>query len=288
MEISSNKLKNIQAPIFRNIKILILILPMISRKDNLLVRPWQQRKFENHRRKVQSALPAIDTSPPAYRSHVTIKLKKQQNENERCRKIERDNFLLLQKMDYIMKTSRLDNFWRTPQPNFLNKIAIYNIEPPEMDTIDHYNEQNNTIVAKSRRSKCYACTPTRMKDIKIPEERIPWEPSKKPHTRIRSKSVPVKRAETLPTIEEQIITTSKRSSSGIPEKRIPVNMRETKSDRRKKLSAKEPQSILLTRGCLKLYVNFPSDSVVKFQKGNVEKLLMKEACYCKNSPTLIY
>lgn len=116
---------------------------------------------------MQSALPAIDTSPPAHRSHVTIKLKKQQKENERCSKIERDNFLLLQKMDYIMKTSRLDNFWRTPRPNFLNKIAIYDIEPSAMENIDHFDENIDTIIPKTRKSKCCACSPTGTRDIKV-------------------------------------------------------------------------------------------------------------------------
>lgn len=100
--------------------------------------------------------------------------------------------------------------------------------------------------------------------------------------------MPVKKSEPLPTIEEQLALTSKPSSSEITG-RVSKNINEIKSDnRRKKLSAKEPQSIVLTRGCLKLYVNFPSDTVVKFQKGNIEKLLMKEICHCKNSPTIVY
>ncbi|XP_044729665.1 uncharacterized protein CFAP97D2 [Chrysoperla carnea] len=89
---------------------------MLSKRDNLLIRPWQQRRFENHRRKVQSALPAIDSGTPAFRGHVCCKLKRKQTEKERCIQIESDNLRLLQKMQSIMKKNRLDNHWRTPQP----------------------------------------------------------------------------------------------------------------------------------------------------------------------------
>ncbi|KAJ8911192.1 hypothetical protein NQ315_006035, partial [Exocentrus adspersus] len=113
---------------------------------------------------VQSALPAIDTSPPPYRSHVAIKSKKQQKENERCMKIERDNFILLQKMEDIVKTSRIDNSWKTyPLRNYLNKISVYNMLPSDTK-IDKYMI-NNDIKFKNRVSKCCA-TPTKAEDIK--------------------------------------------------------------------------------------------------------------------------
>ncbi|KAJ9585281.1 hypothetical protein L9F63_002911 [Diploptera punctata] len=87
---------------------------MLTRREKLLIRPWQQRRYNNHRRKVQSALPAIDVGPPTLHGHVCCKLKKQQNEQERMARIERDNCRLLQRMGTIMRTKRLDNEWTKP------------------------------------------------------------------------------------------------------------------------------------------------------------------------------
>lgn len=109
---------------------------MLSRREKLLIRPWQQRRFETHRRKVKciksshysyyinlklkvsSALPAIDDKPPASYNHVSLKLKKQQKETERLVKIEKDNLTLLRKLNHIMKTSRVDNYWVSPPPEY--------------------------------------------------------------------------------------------------------------------------------------------------------------------------
>lgn len=118
--------------------------------------------------KIRSAVPAIDTGPPAFRNHVVLKLKKRQKETERCRKIEQDNFLLLQKMNYIMRTSRVDNVWKTPQPDFLHRVTIYNTTIPKIEDIDltgDYSEGEE--LHQSRRSKCTACTPPKNEQMKV-------------------------------------------------------------------------------------------------------------------------
>lgn len=66
-----------------------------------------------------------------------------------------------------MKTNRIDNFWKTPRPNFLNKVAIYNVEPLMMESIDPFDEEIDAIAPKTRRSKCSACTPTRREGTKV-------------------------------------------------------------------------------------------------------------------------
>ncbi|KAG8451868.1 hypothetical protein GDO86_003895 [Hymenochirus boettgeri] len=59
---------------------------------------------------VQSAKPMVDTDSPQTYVHLSLKLKKLKLEEERLSVIERDNYLLLQKMSTIMKTKgRVDN-----------------------------------------------------------------------------------------------------------------------------------------------------------------------------------
>ncbi|XP_019756165.2 uncharacterized protein LOC125502890 [Dendroctonus ponderosae] len=99
-------------------------ITMISTRENLLCRPWQQRKYEYHKKKVLSATPVIDTKSPPHRPHVALKLKKLQKEEERSRKIERDNLMLLQKLNYIMAKHWQDNYL-PPQPTFLSRIGVY-------------------------------------------------------------------------------------------------------------------------------------------------------------------
>lgn len=89
---------------------------MFTKKEKVLVHPWTEKRFQAHRRKVHSAGPAIDYHAPAVQSHVTIKLKKTQRELERQRDIQRENTRLLQSLNKIMRTNRMDNFWRECRP----------------------------------------------------------------------------------------------------------------------------------------------------------------------------
>ncbi|XP_045764849.1 uncharacterized protein LOC123867052 [Maniola jurtina] len=98
---------------------------MLSRRDKLLVQPWEDRRFKDHRSKVKSALPAIDDRAPAARPHVALKLKKWQRELDRKHKIQSDNFSLLQRLGAIMRVNRLDNHWQKPLPNFHKKVGQF-------------------------------------------------------------------------------------------------------------------------------------------------------------------
>lgn len=73
---------------------------------------------------MQSAQPAIDCARPSDQSHVLIKLKKIQKERERTQEIERENQRLLQRLSQIMSVNRLENYWKNPHPNFLNRVYI--------------------------------------------------------------------------------------------------------------------------------------------------------------------
>lgn len=71
---------------------------MLTKKEKLLIYPWQQQRYHQHRKKVQSAGPAIDFYPPNDYPHITAKLKKMQKESERQDKVNKDNIRLLQRL----------------------------------------------------------------------------------------------------------------------------------------------------------------------------------------------
>ncbi|GJQ82816.1 hypothetical protein Trydic_g13518 [Trypoxylus dichotomus] len=168
---------------------------MLSRRDKLLIRPWQQKRFENHRRKVCSALPAIDNKPPVSYNHVGWKLKKQQLEKERIKRIEKENLILLQKLNHIMKTCRVDHFWTNPPPDFLSREPIY--ECAQLEIIEEDTLQLPPTVL-TQKSRCLACCPEyQPPKPTIPEERVPWAPVKPPTGKQRSQSVPLPKLSSL-------------------------------------------------------------------------------------------
>ncbi|XP_068620908.1 sperm axonemal maintenance protein CFAP97D1 [Battus philenor] len=124
---------------------------MLSRRDKLYVQPWQDRRFRDHRNKVETALPAIDTSAPAARPHVALKLKKLQREADRKTKVQSDNFSLLQRLHAIMRVNRLDNHWTKPLPVFQNKVGqYYDVGAWSRRSSDRSELDFNDV-------KCYAC-----------------------------------------------------------------------------------------------------------------------------------
>ena len=83
------------------------ILPTHNR---LLQKKWDDTYYNEHRRKVYTAQPMVDTRAPPTYMHLHLKLKKLQLEEERLATIERDNRILLEKMSYVMRTrGRVDN-----------------------------------------------------------------------------------------------------------------------------------------------------------------------------------
>lgn len=119
-------------------------------------------------------------------------------------------------------------------------------------------------------------------------------------SRLRSKSVPSRKPQLLSAIERNIPKTAEpRVSSGASY--VKSKTPSTKSAQSaKKSSAKSakseqshlpyvsnalstPQSLSLSRGCLKLNVNFPSDTLVKFRSGTSQQLLFGQTCFCRNA-----
>ncbi|XP_031763769.2 uncharacterized protein LOC113512711 [Galleria mellonella] len=130
---------------------------MLSRRDKLLVQPWQERRFKDHRLKVKSALPAIDDRPPATRPHVALKLKKCQRELDRKDKIQRDNFGLLQRLNNIMRAKRLDNEWSKPLPNFQHKVGVFYDAESLQSRVTARTLADESPDLSYINVKCYAC-----------------------------------------------------------------------------------------------------------------------------------
>ncbi|CRK94529.1 CLUMA_CG008032, isoform A [Clunio marinus] len=150
---------------------------MLTKKEKLLIYPWQMKRFHQHRQKVQSAGPAIDFYPPNDYPHITEKLKKVQKESERQDKVNKDNIRLLQRLGSIMTTKRLKNFWDTPRPSFLSRefIPHLNSRSSQTDVSDDETQVNDSQPMK-RKSRCLICSGKFRRPNKIiPQERIPWK-----------------------------------------------------------------------------------------------------------------
>lgn len=135
------------------------------------------KRFNQHRKKVQSAGPAIDFYPPNEYPHITAKLKKLQKESERQDKVNKDNIRLLQRLGSIMTTKRLKNFWDAPRPSFLNREVIphLNIRSSTLSTDDDEADTTEPQVVTTK-NKCAICSGKFRKTNKIiPEQRIPWK-----------------------------------------------------------------------------------------------------------------
>ncbi|GFG39528.1 hypothetical protein Cfor_00958 [Coptotermes formosanus] len=230
---------------------------MLSRREKLLIRPWQQRRYNHHRRKVQCALPAIDVGPPLTRSHVCCKLKRQQSEQERRTKIEQDNCRLLQRMGTIMRTNRLDNHWVNPPPNFLQRVGIYYL-PAECDSS---NQQVSPPVppaneASNRNRHCLACNPQKIKptEVRMVKNqnricRMGWEGYVQ-HNREKKCFLAA---------QTSGMQRSKYQDAGVT----------------------TPRRITLTQGELQLAVSYPANTMIRLKDGQLDRLLQREYCECK-------
>jgi hypothetical protein len=78
--------------------------------NEFLQQKWDYLRYEDHRRKVHAAKPAVDNTKPHQYMHIHVKLKKVQKEEERLQEIEKGNRWLLERMARIMKTrGAIDN-----------------------------------------------------------------------------------------------------------------------------------------------------------------------------------
>ncbi|XP_029937184.1 uncharacterized protein CFAP97D1 [Myripristis murdjan] len=84
--------------------------PLLPTGSKYLQLKWDQASYDMHRRKVKSAKPTINTTPPTTYNHLALKQKKQKLEEQRMMKIQKENNMLLEKISHIMRTTgRIDN-----------------------------------------------------------------------------------------------------------------------------------------------------------------------------------
>ena len=61
--------------------------PLLPTHNKLLQKRWDDRYYSEHRDKVRSANPMVDTKPPPTYMHLHLKLKKLQLEEERLAQV---------------------------------------------------------------------------------------------------------------------------------------------------------------------------------------------------------
>ncbi|KAK3896239.1 hypothetical protein Pcinc_000093 [Petrolisthes cinctipes] len=91
---------------------------MLTRREVVIEKPFRDRRYREHRRKVVSARPRIDARPPPDFPHLELKLKKLRLERDRQGKICQDNIKLVHRMAIIMRSKRLDNINMAPRGPF--------------------------------------------------------------------------------------------------------------------------------------------------------------------------
>lgn len=173
---------------------------MFTKKEKILIRPYWEKRYNQHREKVMKANPRIDFHPPADHNHVTFKLKKVQKELERQRQIENENIRLLQRLGSIMTKKRIDNFWQTPRPNFLSREPIVDyvaLSRSRDSSVREAPSISEEEIQKRRRSKsasrCSACSPSISTDWLKEDigERMPFaNPKETKNVRMRQNSMP--------------------------------------------------------------------------------------------------
>ncbi|BES88627.1 Hypothetical protein NTJ_01433 [Nesidiocoris tenuis] len=261
---------------------------MLTRRDNLLIRPWQERRYIQHRQKVKAALPAIDNAPPPLRVHVCYKLKKIQKENERCTQIISDNFMLLQHLSGIMSTTRIDHFWDEPPTNFLQRVGIYTSKTSTTKRPESTEVVQDEIFPppKSRKEKCYACSPHRHRPTVMVDIRRPYTPpkqriSRKPEPEIDWETQFKSRCE-----EDRLEFRGKawKTPKGLISKKRKTVSKKLPTERESDNVEDESQSVVLTRGGLSVAVKFPPNTGVIFNTNTHTRVIQKHFSECKSFP----
>ncbi|TWW75460.1 hypothetical protein D4764_13G0001220 [Takifugu flavidus] len=81
--------------------------PLKPVTNRYLQQRWDQNDYENHRKKVSCSLPTVDNKGTRTPTHIQLKLKKLQLQDERLSTIDRDNRLLASKLAHIVHSKGL-------------------------------------------------------------------------------------------------------------------------------------------------------------------------------------
>ncbi|KAG5673737.1 hypothetical protein PVAND_003757 [Polypedilum vanderplanki] len=152
---------------------------MLTKKEKLLIYPYQIKRYYQHRRNIQNIGPAIDFHQPTEFPHIAIKLKKLQKESERQEKVNKDNIKLLQRLGNIMATKRIKNFWEKPIPKFLGREKIPHLSYRSSSLTERRKSEAKMQTEQKvvKKIACSICSGRYKKSNKVfPDERIPWRP----------------------------------------------------------------------------------------------------------------
>ncbi|XP_071399621.1 uncharacterized protein CFAP97D2 [Centroberyx affinis] len=94
--------------------------PLKPATSRYLQQRWDQSSYEDHRRKVSSAQPIVDTRGMKTPAHVQLKLKQLQLQEERLSVIDRENRLLASKLADIVCSKGLVDHRNPYQQRSLN------------------------------------------------------------------------------------------------------------------------------------------------------------------------
>ncbi|KAL1772933.1 hypothetical protein HispidOSU_010529 [Sigmodon hispidus] len=119
-----------------------------------LQRAWK-KAYQDHRKKVQNAQPLVDTCPPQTYSHLHLKFKKLKMEEDRLSIIDRDNYLLLQRVASAMRTrgqtDSRNNFTqklRSPLPKRIKgNRSLCSMKPPHEHSLHSLKSSAPSFVA---------------------------------------------------------------------------------------------------------------------------------------------
>ncbi|XP_028286093.1 uncharacterized protein CFAP97D1 [Parambassis ranga] len=110
--------------------------PLQPVTNRYLQQRWDQNVYKNHRSKVSSALPAVDTNGMRTPTHIQLKLKKLQLQDERLSIIDRDNSLLATKLaNIVCSKGVVDN-----RNQYYMKSLNVNKRREELQLISHQNQ----------------------------------------------------------------------------------------------------------------------------------------------------
>ncbi|XP_071369461.1 uncharacterized protein CFAP97D2 [Centroberyx affinis] len=119
--------------------------PLLPTGNKYLQQKWDKASYDMHRRKVKSAKPTLNTTPPRTYGHLSVKLKKQKLEEQRMMTIQRENDMLLEKISYIMRTTG-----QTDNRNYYERKRL--VEERRQLELLRITEENQVILL--RLSQC--------------------------------------------------------------------------------------------------------------------------------------
>eukprot|EP00285_Hemiselmis_virescens_P011257 CAMPEP_0173377708 /NCGR_PEP_ID=MMETSP1356-20130122/994_1 /TAXON_ID=77927 ORGANISM="Hemiselmis virescens, Strain PCC157" /NCGR_SAMPLE_ID=MMETSP1356 /ASSEMBLY_ACC=CAM_ASM_000847 /LENGTH=183 /DNA_ID=CAMNT_0014330569 /DNA_START=83 /DNA_END=631 /DNA_ORIENTATION=- len=139
----------------------------MPRANKHLEEKWVSHCQKLHKKRLTQMKPAIDNKPPQRFLHLDQNMKKQQMDEERYSQIERDNYLLLDKMSYIMTHPQLLDEKYMGRPVTYGKSLNKEYRKKELMRI---TEENQQILRRIQHKEPYYSHEAWNTDARLSEE----------------------------------------------------------------------------------------------------------------------